>query len=253
MSNTREEAALSANARKRDIRLAKSDLLMMLGFVLALAVLCFTLGVRLGKKQAISDYQKLSLSQKMAESKRLDILDKINQEEETITPVEEVEPPEFVREEVVEKSNPFVEAEKEEAVEVAEVAEVAEVIEKVEEPEKAEVVEEVKPTKVTNVTKSIRPAINTDPIPFLDSGNPALSDSFTIIIGEFMEYEEASLFAQAFKERGYQPFLQKYSARGIDKIRVSLGSYISKAKAEKFILDRSEIFIAGKYKIDKFL
>ena len=229
--------------KNKEIRLAMSDLFMALGFILAMGVLCFTLGVRLGKKQAVADFEKESVAQKIALEKKANLLEKM-------------------REKIIEKSDILKTSEtKSKSVELpAEPIEVAENVEEVKktqnvfskpEVEKQEI--EVKEEAQVTQTKKLKPSLSTDPLPFLESGNPALSSSYTIIIGDFIEYEEASLFAQAFKERGYRPFLQKYSKDGIDKIRVSLGSYTSEEKAQKFLLEKSEIFTQGKYKISRFL
>ena len=238
--------------KNKEIRLAMSDLLMALGFILAMGVLCFTLGVRLGKKQAISDYERESVAQKIALEKKANLLEKMR--EKIIEKSDSLKTSDLAQVEMVDRTNntgsePMSEVEQK-TVEVKK----KNIFSKPEVDEKEpEVKEDIVIAETTKTQKELKPSLSSDPLPFLESGNPALSSSYTIIIGDFIEYEEASLFAQAFKERGYRPFLQKYSKDGIDKIRVSLGSYTSEEKAQKFLLEKSDIFTQGKYKISKFL
>ena len=240
--------------KNKEIRLAMSDLLMALGFILAMGVLCFTLGVRLGKKQAISDYERESVAQKIALEKKANLLEKMR--EKIIEKSDSLKTSDLTQVEMVDRidnteSEPMSEVEQK-TVEVKKKNIFSKPEVEVDEKE-PEVKEDIVIAETTKTQKELKPSLSSDPLPFLESGNPALSSSYTIIIGDFIEYEEASLFAQAFKERGYRPFLQKYSKDGIDKIRVSLGSYTSEEKAQKFLLEKSDIFTQGKYKISKFL
>lgn len=243
--------------KNKEIRLAMSDLLMALGFILAMGVLCFTLGVRLGKKQAISDYERESVAQKIALEKKANLLEKMR--EKIIEKSDSLKTSDLTQVEMVDRTNntgsePMSEVEQKTVEQKTVEVKKKNIFSKPEVDEKEpEAKEDIVIAETTKTQKELKPSLSSDPLPFLESGNPALSSSYTIIIGDFIEYEEASLFAQAFKERGYRPFLQKYSKDGIDKIRVSLGSYTSEEKAQKFLLEKSDIFTQGKYKISKFL
>lgn len=89
-------------------------------------------------------------------------------------------------------------------------------------------------------------------IPFIGGENSRYTGQYTIVLGEFLDIEDANLFAQAFKERGYRPFLQKKSKMGLDRIRVSIGNFPQKKQALEFLKKNQSIFPSKKYKLDQF-
>lgn len=223
------------NIQKKEIGLTKVDLLVILGFILALAVLCFTLGVRIGKKKAMSDYSEDYLLKLKNEQERLTQLEKLNTEipasEVPIAAIAAIENESPTEEEDQSDETTELSSSKDEVVVVEE--------EEPQELERGEVQDEVTPAF-------------SDAVKFIGEGDSNYKGRYTIAIGEFLDPEEAGFFAEAFSERGYDAFIQKRSKGGVDKVRVSLGSFKSETEALELIKLKDHIFLKNKYHIEQF-
>ena len=224
-----------------DLRLKKTDIIFVIGFILGLAVLSFVFGVRIGKKTALSslgDIEQMKVSEKKFAEQSEKMNAQVTEVVET-TPVRNMEnriKDEFVNKVIVEKTQPKKVA--------------AKAIEPI--VDSKPVIEDIQTSNSNSNSNS-----NLDPkptmVPYISSGETQFSRKRTILVGEFLSLDQAQLFAQAFQLRGYEVYIQKFPQSGIEKLRVSLGRFQDQKEAKSFMQANSNMFLKNKYKITSFL
>ncbi len=217
----------------------KKELVLLVIFFVVMAITTFVLGMRLGKNQAVQEFQQQPFSaptsQKTApqmKSEHEESIDDLLAEE--VEGSEEADDSLGLSEETLAKLKEEFEVLDEQDYEpVAQKVEVKE-----EETSQAKTAE---PQKTAVKTQSSEPAA-TEPKSVIRP-TPEIMGKYTIQLGSYRSYDDAQEFANGFLIRNYQPIINEVEIEGKGIwYRVSLGVFETPRAARAYVEKEKSLF-----------
>jgi cell division protein FtsN len=201
----------------------RTEVVLILVFVLIIAATSFTLGIRVGKKLLLESrgFTQQDVRTIELKSTKEEYVDQLGKKDEVITD-EKLQDEQFKRiKEEFEKleNSPVV---KEEANS-----------------------EESDQTEVTNTEAVEAPAEQ----PAAEEENPYLG-KYTIQLGSYQSLEDAKNFAEGFVLKGYDPIINRVEIEGKGFwYRVSIGAFENRNEATEYIQKEQSLFLGKEYRI----
>jgi cell division protein FtsN len=205
----------------------KTEVVLILIFVVVIAATSFTIGIRVGKKLLLESkgYSEEALNVEL-KSTTEEYAENLEKKKNTIS------------DEELQKMQ--MENMKEELSKLDQKPAV-----KVEETPKEDIVSDA---LASDMEPEVKVSENTEDLNET-STNPYIG-KYTIQLGSYQNLEDAKNFAEGFVIKGYDPIINKVEIPGKGEwYRVSIGTFESKAQAQQYIEKEQSLFLGKEYRI----